>query len=358
MGLLGDTYTVWHKDMIVWLKEPVFGFVRILVMPLLWMVIFGNVFGGALTNLPIAVVDYDHSLLSTKLVNGITDGQAVTAVAANYDDALDLFKSREVLAVLLIPRNLETEKKMTLMLDESSPTVSSSIEAAVSRAISRLTPRSDSITVSRDIKYARGASYIDFLAPAVIIQTIAFAAVFSGGMALLLERQSGALNMLLIAPISKSSIILGKTLAGVTQALIGGTVAFAIAVVLGVKISTGLLGLAFAFLVMVLLAFCFIGLSVALSASLKDLPSWSMVIMLLLMPLWILSGSLYPIEGLPWWLAPISVIDPLTYAVDAMRNIMIRGFTFWSIAYDLGVLVIFSFLMLAFGVLTFKRSVE
>ncbi len=359
MDMIGDICTVWEKDMRVWFKEPLFGFVRILIMPLIWMIIFGNIFGGNLSNLPVAVVDYDHSILSQKLVNGITDGRAVTIrTMANYEDALEMFQARQVFAIIIIPRNFEQEMQLNLILDQSSPSISSAIDASVSRAVSRISSSGSGIYVARDIKYGRGASYMDFLAPAVIIQTIAFAAVFSGGMSILLERQSGALNMLLVSPISGSSILLGKIFSGVTQAIIGGIAAFLIALVLGVKVKTGLLGLGFAFVVMILLAFSFIGLSVAIASSVKDLQSFSMVLMLLIMPLWILSGSLYPVEGLPWWLAPISIFDPLTYAVDAMRNIMIRGFTFWSIFFDLVVLSLFGVVMFMLGISTFKRSVE
>ncbi len=354
-----DLITVWRKDMIVWLKEPVFGFVRVLLMPLMWMLIFGNVLGGTMANLPIAIVDYDNSQTSAMISSGITAGGHISVYySGSYEKSLELFNARKVYAVLIIPKN---PKSVKLMVDRSSPMVGDSIAAGVMAAVRGASSgnigATGGIAVEEDVHFARGASYLDFLAPGIVLQTIAFAAMFSGGLALILERQLGSFGMLLVAPISKESIVLGKTLAGVTQGLVGGIATLVIAIVMGVKIKTGLVGLPFILIVMVLTAFCFIGMSITMSMRINDLNGFSMVMMMVTMPLWIVSGSLYPIESMAWWLKPIALISPMTYAVDAMRNLMIRGFSFASVSADITMLFFFAVVMLALGVVSFRRAI-
>lgn len=352
-----DIVTVWRKDLQVWLKEPFFGFVRILIMPLLWMAIFGNVIGGSMANLPLAIVDYDNSQLSAGISSAMTEGGRISvAYSGSYGHAMELFEARKVYAVLILPKNLEGVR---LMVDRSSPMVGDSISSAVSSAVTKASlPAKNGIIVEEDVHFARGASYIDFLSPGIIIQTIAFAAIFSGGLALMLERQLGTFSTLLIAPISKEAIVLGKTLAGVTQALLGGIAALAIAVLLmGVQLKTGLAGLPVILLVMLLTSFCFIGLSIALSMRISDLSGFQMVMQLVMMPLWIVSGSIYPIESMSWWLRPIASVNPLTYAAEAMRNLVLRGFSLASVSMDIAVLFLFTIVMFTLGVVSFRRSI-
>lgn len=353
-----DLMTVWKKDMTVWLKEPFFGFVRVLIMPLMWMIIFGNVLGGTMANLPMAIVDYDNSRTSALISSGITEGGRISVYySGSYGKSLELFDARHVYAVLIIPKNPESVK---LMVDRSSPMVGDSIAAGVMSAVRAASGNAGAdggIFVEEDVHFARGASYLDFLSPGIVLQTIAFAAMFSGGLALILERQLGSFGMLLVAPVSKEAIVLGKTLAGVTQGLIGGIATLIIAMIMGVKIKTGLAGLPFIFIVMLLTAFCFIGMSITMSMRISDLSGFSMVMMMVTMPLWIVSGSLYPIESMAWWLKPIALISPMTYAVDAMRNLMIRGFSLASVSADITMLFFFAVVMLTLGVVSFRRAI-
>lgn len=353
-----DLITIWRKDMTVWLKEPFFGFVRVLIMPLMWMIIFGNVLGGTMANLPIAIVDYDNSQTSALISSGITAGGQISIYySGSYEKALELFDARKVYAVLIIPKD---PKSVKLMVDRSSPIVGDSIAAGVMAAVRGVSGNAEAnggIAVEEDVHFARGTSYLDFLSPGIVVQTIAFAAMFSGGLALIMERQLGSFGMLLVAPISKEAIVLGKTLAGVTQGLIGGVATLIIALIMGVKIKTGLAGLPFIFIVMVLTAFCFIGLSITLSMRISDLSGFSMVMMMVMMPLWVVSGSFYPIESMVWWMKPIAFLSPMTYAVDAMRNLMIRGFSLASVSTDITMLSLFAVVMLALGVVSFRRAI-
>ena len=368
MRWIYDTTTVWKRDMTVWIKEPIFGIIRALVFPLVWMIIFANAFGGSFSNLPIAVVNYDNGPGSTEFLGAVfEDATLVLKYQPSYAEAIELFKSKKVYAVIVIPAGME---KVEVILDNSMPTVAQAIESKIVQAAAATQAESDktqsqmasvestTITVESDIKYGRGAKYLDFLAPAIIIQTIAFASIFSGGLSLLLEKQLGILKTLLVAPVSKSAIVLGKTLSGVTQCLVSGVAALLIALGMGVQFNAGLLGLVLMFLVMALTAFCFIGLCVFFTTFIKNLQGFMLVMIMTIMPLWIISGSLYPREAMAWWLKPLSVINPLTYAVEAQRNIMVRYLHVGSVAIDLLILAGFSAAMFGLGVLAFKRTVE
>ena len=364
--VFSDTFTIWRKDMLVWIKEPGLGIIRAIVFPLVWMIIFANSFGGTFNSLPIAVVNYDNGPQSAQFMSALFDDSTlILKYQPSYSEAIELFEYKKVYAVIIIPEGLE---KVEVLLDNSMPTVASAIDAKVRQAAftasagvsqaEQQDPNGAGIQVVSDVKYGRGAKYIDFLTPAIIVQTITFSSIFSGGLALLLEKELGVFKTLLVAPISKSAIVFGKTLSGVTQCLVSGMVALFIAFILGVKVNIGVLGFVLMFLVMTLTAFCFIGLCVFFTMFIKDLQGFVLVTIMVIMPLWIISGSLYPRDAMAWWLKPLSTINPMTYAVEAQRNIMIRSLHVGSVAMDLLILTGFSVLMFGLGVLTFRRTVD
>ncbi|MFH0961393.1 MAG: ABC transporter permease [archaeon] len=352
-AILQDVLTVWEKDTRVWLKKPFVVISRALIFPLIYLLIFANAFGGSIYDLPVAVVDLDGGSQALQITNALQVGNVVRIAAVpSYERALEMFEAREVYAVVVIPAGVQ---QINLLVDQSSPAVSSAIVGVVNSALSE---RRVSLEIRKDVHYARGASYLDFLAPGVIIQTIAMGALFSGGVSLLFEKQLGVFNQLLVAPISKTSIILGKILSAVTMSMTSGLTAVVIAFFLGAKIKTGLVGLAFLVILMFLIAFCFIGLGIAMTAYINDFQAWMMTMQLIIMPLWFVSGTFYPIESMVWWLKPLAAISPLTYATRAARNIMIRGFTISSVSFDLSILALLGLGMLIFGIKSFKRSVE
>jgi len=352
--LAGDIWTVWEKDLRVWMKKPFVAISRALIFPLVYLLIFANAFGGTLYDLPIAVVDLDGGAESLQIIGNLQNSRTVKIHSIpSYEEALELFKARQVYAIVLIPAGAG---QINVILDQSSPQVSSAITGSITN--SALAQRGMTIDIRKDVHYARGASYLDFLTPGVIIQTIAMGALFSGGVSLLFEKQLGVFNQLLVAPISKTAIILGKILSAVTQSMVSGLAAVVIAVLLGAKIRTGLSGFFFLILLMFLVSFCFLGLGIAMTAYISDFQAWMMTMQLIILPLWFVSGTFYPIESIVWWLKPIATISPMTYATNAARNIMIRGFEFSSIATDLGILALIGFGMLIFGIKSFRRSVE
>ena len=105
---------------------------------------------------------------------------------------------------------------------------------------------------------------------------------------------------------------------------------------------------------MLLIAVSFVGLGVALASRMEDIHGFQLVMNFIIMPIFFLSGALFPLEGLPGWLAKISYIDPLTYGVDALRGVLVGSFSF-SLALDLTILLVFSLLMVAIATYLFNR---
>jgi ABC-2 type transport system permease protein len=197
-----------------------------------------------------------------------------------------------------------------------------------------------------------GYRFIDFLTPGIVAMAVLFSSIFSG-VSVLWDKQFGFLQEVLVAPVSRLSIVIGRTFGGATTALIQGFVILAIALTLGVRIS--LIGFATGILFMVLLAFSAVGFGLIVASQMEDFHGFQLIMNLIIFPLFFLSSAIFPIEGLPNWLKAIAFINPLTYGVDGLRYSLI-GFSSIPIWIDLSVLLAFCMLMVSVGSYLFGRS--
>ena len=199
-----------------------------------------------------------------------------------------------------------------------------------------------------------GIDYVDFLAPGIIGMALLFESIMSG-MSVLWDRQFGFLKEIMVAPVSRVSIVLGKTAGGMTTALIQGIIILLIAVGIGLKVK-GTFGVLLSLVFMVLIATSFVSLGLIFTSIMRDMQGFQLIMRLLTFPLFILSGAFFPLERLPIWLKSLSYINPLTYGVDGMRYCLI-GMTEFSLALDLFVLVCFCTVMICLSTYLF-RNVE
>src|SRR5262249_13154494 len=161
-------------------------------------------------------------------------------------------------------------------------------------------------------------SYLQFIAPGVIAMTVLFTAIFSG-IELIWDRQFGFLKETLVAPVPRVLIMIGRTLGGATVAIIQGLIVVAICLAAGFRVTSwSTLPLAVAF--MVLIAIMFTALGTAIASVLTDFQGFQMVMNFLVMPIFFLSGALFPLTNLPKALAIAANIDPLSYGVDGLRT--------------------------------------
>jgi len=195
-------------------------------------------------------------------------------------------------------------------------------------------------------------SYLQFMAPGVIGMTVLFTSIFSG-IALLWDRQFGFLKETLVAPVSRLSIMLGRTLGGATVAIIQGLLIFIVCLIAGFR-PTSAAAIPVAILFMMLIAIVFAALGTVIGSSLKDMQGFQLVMNFLVMPIFFLSGALYPLTNLPKVLALLPRLDPLTYGVDGVRSVLI-GVTHFGATVDVAVLIGVAILLLTLGAWRFSK---
>lgn len=199
---------------------------------------------------------------------------------------------------------------------------------------------------------AGGGNYIDFLAPGVIAQGILFTAIFSG-IELIWDRQFGFLKETLVAPVSRFEIMIGRTLGGATIATVQGLIVFLLTLLIGFRPVNWAVVPA-AIVVMFLIALLFTSLGTAIASVLQDFQGFQLIMNFLVMPLFFLSGSLFPLTSAPGFLKIISSIDPLTFGVDGLRSVLI-GVSHFSLVMDIGVLIALTAVMLGVGSYLFSK---
>jgi len=198
-----------------------------------------------------------------------------------------------------------------------------------------------------------GEGYITFLVPGIIGMTMLFTSTFAG-FSVLWDREFGFLKEIMVAPVSRTAIVLGRIIGGITTALIQGFLILIISIFLGFKIINPW-SILLAFLFMILIGIGFIGFGVSVASIIKDTQGFSLIMQLIVFPLFLLSGTFFPISNLPSWLRLISYIDPLTYGVDGLRASLI-GFSQFPLFLNLGVLLIFGTTMVILGSYLFNKT--
>jgi ABC-2 type transport system permease protein len=198
---------------------------------------------------------------------------------------------------------------------------------------------------------AGGGNYIQFIAPGIIAMSILFTAVFSG-IEIIWDRQFGFLKETLVAPVPRLHIMIGRTLGGATVAVMQGVLVFAIATIVGFRPDLTMIPLAFGFMVLIALLFTALGTSIA--SCLEDFQGFQLIMNFLVMPLFFLSGALFPLRGLPRPLMVAASLDPLAYGVDGLRGALISEIHF-GLGMDLAVLGTATFILLVLGSYLFSR---
>jgi len=202
--------------------------------------------------------------------------------------------------------------------------------------------------------YARAGqgSYIEFLVPGIMAQTVLFSAMFYGAM-IMFDKQFGFLKETLVAPVSRFKIMFGGALGGATTATLQGTLVFVISLFLGFRPAHWAL-VPLAIVVLGLLAIAIASFSSGIGSFVQDMQGFQAINQFIVFPLYFLSGALYPLDHVPTWLRIIAECNPMSYAVDAMRYILI-GQSHFGLLRDLIILVVCVILMLAFGAYRFRH---
>lgn len=198
---------------------------------------------------------------------------------------------------------------------------------------------------------AGGGNYIQFLAPGIVSMGILFTSMFMG-IEVIWDKQFGFLKETLVAPVSRFKIMIGRTLGGATLAMFQGTVIFLISLLVGFRPDWTMIPLAILFAFLISLIFTALGTAIA--SLLDDMHGFQLIINFLIMPLFFLSGALFPLQGLPKIITTIIAFNPLAYGVDGIRGALVGGSHF-GLLMDLGVLGVLAIVLLVIGSYMFSK---
>lgn len=195
-------------------------------------------------------------------------------------------------------------------------------------------------------------NYVNFLAPGIIGMSIIFTSVFTG-IEIIWDRQFGFLKEMMVAPMSRLSIMIGRTAGGATVATMQGLIVLILSILFGFH-PYNFIGVLLVIPVMFLVALLFTALGTMVASLLDDMQGFQLIMNFLIMPLFFLSGALFPLDGLPKALALVTRLDPLSYGVDAFRALLINT-SHYGLGLDLLILSILTGLFLWLGSYFFKK---
>jgi ABC-2 type transport system permease protein len=200
-----------------------------------------------------------------------------------------------------------------------------------------------------------GVDYQKFIFPGIVGQTLLFTSIFMG-ISVIWDREFGFLKEIMVAPISRVSVFVGKMLGGGTDAVIQGSFVFVFSFLVGIHLGIGTYLICLP--IMLLITFGLVSIGLTLASVMESLESFGVIQTFVNLPLFFLSGALFPLNYFPEWLRWVSVVDPLTYGVDALRATILKGA--WTpilpLYSDLLALLVFDVAMILVGTVIFGRT--
>jgi ABC-2 type transport system permease protein len=344
-----------------------------LVVPIVQLVVLGYAFGGNVKHLKLGVVDQDHGVPAVQL-RAMT--MAVAANAGTYDTipyadvglAVDALREGRLNGVLAIPRGFsrrvleKNEPRVALVEDNTDGFVSGSLTASMSGLVAaydrpRVTSRTAAATALDVVEVYPYVPYIQYLLPGSIVMSIFMMVMIGGGIIYIDDKARGLHEGYLVTPITKLELILGFNISGALKAVLSGLVLMTLGTLIaGVPDPFEPLRLLRIFVVVVITAVALVSMMFMIMVRMNDplLPRalFGVLNTLLYFP----SGAVYPQQAFPGWMRVIAAIDPFTYAVHALKCLLLKNTGFSAIAFDLGFLATFSFVAMAIATLLFRRT--
>ncbi len=383
MGLIEDSITLYKRELLIFKANARTNLIRSIIFPLVIIVFFGNI-GSSIRNTPVAVVNYANNAQSLRFMNDIEAGQAINILSVtNEQVALSMLQLGTVQLVIVILPNFPSQSSMPgiqVYYSNTQPTVISAVLPMITgyaqhfegsglsstSAIGQVQGSSPSQPVQRTSSqissnslYSTTSNYLDFLTGGVIAMVVVFGALFGGGISYISDRQLGNIKAFLITPINKNAIVLSRILSGATQSIVFAMLALAIGMLFGVRLAMGPMAIVYILVVTIIIGMGFSGVAMTIASKVKRVDAYAIFSQAIGLPLWFISGGIVPTASLPSWLAPLSAIDPLTYATDITRAVIMQGFiSFGQLTADLSILIAFTVIMVLLGFKTFKSTIE
>ena len=203
-----------------------------------------------------------------------------------------------------------------------------------------------------------GINYQTFIYPGILIQTALFSSIFFG-VYIVWDKKIDFMKEVLVAPMRRTSLFVGKIFGGSTDTLLQILILFLIGFIfINIGLMPGLnlnvLSIAIALIFLLVTTIGLVSIGLIIGSQMESPEGFQLIISFLIFPMFFLSGALFPISNLPAWLAPFIFVNPVSYAVDGVRGALL-GFSQFNIALDFGVICLFSIVMILIGTYAFKK---
>ena len=362
--MIRGAVAIFKRDFRKFLSNP-FVVIMTLMMPIMYLVIFGNAFGGTISHIPVGAVQeippYEDTRLFTEavvLLNHIPQkdaGKLLDVTVYTDENAARQDLSKGVLsAVVVFPSAISNDHAVRLYVDSSNTIIPALVESAVRRVVTLIGTGNPVIVY----KIYGDITYLQFFGIGVIMMAIFTSTMFGGGIALIRDREAGIHEGYLVTPVQRTSIIAGIISSGTVRAFIAGFAIFLIDILItGIVIQS----IEDFFLVILVILIACVGVTslvVSFASRFSAQQEYTSIVAFLNLVLFMTSGAFYPVMGMPDWLRWITVINPEYYGVDALRSIILRGQGLDVIWMDLIALLIFSGAMFILGIATYRRTLE
>ncbi len=362
-----------------------------MVFPMMQLIVLGYAFGGKITNVKVGVVDQDHTEESWQVreaLAGVTTGPKMFQ-AVDYNsmpDAMDDLRSGVIGAVVDIPEKFsrrayaQDQPRIALIVDNTDQFVSSSLESELQSVVDQMNtnliseldvgpvsqlnttgplasrlPGEIALNIVEVYPYIE---YIKYLLPGSIAMAIFIVAMIGGGITFIDDKSRGLHEGYLVTPIHKAELVMGLDLAGAIKGLMAGLViTFIGGLIAGIPRLWDPARLIYLMVVVAVASLCMISFMFLLMVRIDDPLVPRAIFGVLNTLLFFPSGAIYPTYGFPFWLRWISVIDPFTYTVHALRNLLLRGSGIEGIYRDVLILGGFAAVMIAGSIALFKRQI-
>jgi ABC-2 type transport system permease protein len=382
-------YVIARKDLTELFRNRL-GLIMLILMPIFMMSMVSFVFPSnqSLGKVTLAVANEDQ-------VTGLTKGQVSTSglivtylnridnftitKLTSMDEVKEMILRGEVEGGVVIPANFTASLKagrqgtIIYVTDQTNPQMSAILQSAITaifqqigtaiaeQRVEALSPSTrNPLAVVQPLKVeSEGAvpgnfSYFEFMAPGLIAMNVMMSVMTGLPAAISHEREIGTLDGLMVSPINRLSIILGKTFAQTIRGLLQGTLILTIAVMFFGLTIQGSLPLIFALLL--LDVFSFVGIGIVITSFAKDQETATMMMMTIIFPMMFMSGVFFPVQQMPWYMQSFSKLIPLSYATSALRKVMVLGAGIPAITTEIAILVAFGVIFTAIAIPTFKRN--
>jgi ABC-2 type transport system permease protein len=345
-----------------------------MIVPIVQLVVLGYAFGGNVKHLKLGVVDQDHSVPAVRvreLANAVSSG-ARTIDTVEYSDqgaALSDLRNGRINGVLTIPpefsrRTLEkTEPRIALIEDNTDNFVAVALASTLNGLVSSfnqpsVTQRRLSGDVALDVvEVYPYVPYVQYLLPGSIVMSIFMMVMIGGGIIYIDDKSRGLHEGYLVTPVRKLELIAGFNLSGTIKAVLAGCVLMTIgSLIAGIPDPFAPMRLLRLFVVIVVTAFALISLMFLVMVRVNDPLVPRAIFGVLNTVLYFPSGAVYPQQGFPAWMQVIAAADPFTYAVHALKSLLLKDTGFAAITGDLAYLGLFSIVAMTAATMLFKRT--